>query len=122
MANLWTMDLRVARAKALTSGAGGDFRPAWSPDGQWIAFSSDRGSTLPFAHGRWERLQLVDLYVIHPDGTGLNADHRARQLLRQSEVVGRQPARDRLLHDGRTDAGIAEPTPLAGQRHAPRFD
>ncbi len=70
-ADLWTMDLASRRAKALTSGAGGDFRPSWSPDGQWIAFSSDRAGTIGFAHGRWEGLQLVDLYVIHPDGTGL---------------------------------------------------
>ena len=70
-ADLWTMDLKTRRAKALTSGPGGDFRPAWSPDGHWIAFSSDRGSTMPFAHGRWEHLHIVDLYVMHPDGTGL---------------------------------------------------
>src|SRR6476661_3631024 len=70
-ADLWTMDLQTRRARALTSGPGGDFRPSWSPDGKWIAFSSDRGSTMPFAHGRWERLQLADVYVIHPDGSGL---------------------------------------------------
>ncbi|HKB12431.1 MAG TPA: hypothetical protein VKD69_17340, partial [Vicinamibacterales bacterium] len=70
-ADLWTMDLQTRRAKALTSGPGGDFRPAWSPDGEWIAFSSDRGSTMPFAHGRWEHLQLADIYLIHPDGSGL---------------------------------------------------
>jgi TolB protein len=70
-AHLWTMDLETRRAKPLTSGSGGDFRPSWSPDGNWIAFSSDRGSTMPFAHGRWEHLQVVDVYVIRPDGTGL---------------------------------------------------
>ena len=70
-ADLWTMDLQTRRAKTLTLGEGGDFRPAWSPDGQWIAFSSDRESNLPFAHGRWEHLHLVDLYIVHPDGTGL---------------------------------------------------
>ena len=42
-----------------------------SPDGRWIAFSSDRASQLPFARGRWEHLQLADIYVMHPDGTGL---------------------------------------------------
>ena len=70
-ADLWTLDLATRRAKPLTTGAGGDFRPSWSPDGGWIAFSSDRESNLPFAHGRWEHLQLADLYIIHPDGSGL---------------------------------------------------
>ena len=70
-AHLWTMDLQTRRATRLTSGDGGDFRPSWSPDGAWIAFSSDRGSTLPFAHGRWEHLQIVDLYVVRTDGSGL---------------------------------------------------
>jgi TolB protein len=70
-ADLWTLNLQSRRAKALTSGPGGDFRPAWSPDGKWIAFASDRESTLPFAHGRWEALQLADIYLVHPDGTGL---------------------------------------------------
>jgi TolB protein len=69
--DLWTMDVATRRARALTSGPGGDFRPSWSPDGRWIAFSSDRTSTAPFGHGRWEELQLVDLYVMHPDGSGL---------------------------------------------------
>jgi Tol biopolymer transport system component len=70
-ADLWTMDVQTRRARALTSGPGGDFRPAWSPDGRWIAFASDRQSNLPFSHGRWEHLQLVDLFIVHPDGSGL---------------------------------------------------
>jgi TolB protein len=69
--DLWTIDLASRRTKALTSGAGGDFRPSWSPDGRWIAFSSDRAGAIGFGHGRWEGLLRADLYVIHPDGTGL---------------------------------------------------
>ena len=63
-ANLWTMDLSTLRAKRLTSGTDGDYRPSWSPDGKWIAFSSGRGNPKPFAHGRWERLQLADILQI----------------------------------------------------------
>jgi TolB protein len=76
-ANVWILDIASRRAKPLTSGNGGDYRPAWSPDGQWIAFSSSRGNTMTFAHGRWEHLQLADIYVVHPDGTGLRriGDH-----------------------------------------------
>jgi TolB protein len=70
-AHLWTIDLLTRRTKRLSSGRGGDFRPSWSPDGKWIAFSSDRGSALPFGYGRWERLQLADLYIIRPDGSEL---------------------------------------------------
>ena len=70
-ANLWILDVKTKIAHPLTSGHGGDFRPAWSPDGKWIAFSSDRESSLPYAKGRWEHLHIVDIYLIRPDGGGL---------------------------------------------------
>ncbi len=70
-ANLWILNIATHKAARLTTGDGGDFRPSWSPDGKWIAFSSDRGIDLPTAKGRWERLQLADVYLIRPDGSGL---------------------------------------------------
>ncbi len=70
-ANLWILDVATGKSVRLTTGDGCDYRPSWSPDGKWIAFSSDRGSDLPPAKGRWERLQLADVYLIHQDGSGL---------------------------------------------------
>jgi Tol biopolymer transport system component len=72
-ADLWIRDFRTNRETPLTSGRGGDFRPAWSPDGKWIAFSSDRGTKVKRDGGGqwWVQLQLADIYIIHPDGSAL---------------------------------------------------
>ena len=52
-ANVWVMDLRSGAMRNLTGAANvqGDtsnpnsfLRPSWSPDGQWLAFSSDRNT------------------------------------------------------------------------------
>ena len=82
-ANIWILDVHTRKVRNLTggqvlpAGAGtlqGVFRPSWSPDGNWIAFTSDRH--FPFkphvepAPG-WEHLQELSIYVIQPDGRGL---------------------------------------------------
>ncbi|MGK4301767.1 TolB family protein, partial [Klebsiella pneumoniae] len=45
-----------------TEGAWTDTMCNWSPDGEWIAFASDRHDP---GSGSFE------IYLIHPDGTGL---------------------------------------------------
>jgi TolB protein len=69
--DLWLLDLASNNARPLTSGPGGDFRPAWSPDGNWIAFSSDRTNGMPMGRGRWEHLDIHDVYVVRRDGSDL---------------------------------------------------
>ena len=40
--DVWTYDIERGVATRLTFGEGYDADPVWSPDGKWIAFSSDR--------------------------------------------------------------------------------
>lgn len=96
-ANLWLLEVASRKATPLTTGDGGDFRPSWSPDGKWIAFSSDRGSNLPAAKGRWERLQLADVYLVHPDGSGLR---RIDELHLNYPFAGSRMLRDMLSRQG----------------------
>jgi TolB protein len=81
-ANIWLLDIATKKYRNLTNSRSGNFRPSWSPDGKWIAFSSDRDSnpgTVPF---HWEHLQSTGIYVVRPDGTGL------RRLTRIGGVAG----------------------------------
>ena len=82
MANVWLMDVATRKTRNLTANRSGNFRPAWSPDGQWIAFSSDRGSRPPAYPGSWEQMQSTGIYIIRRDGTGL------RRLTRIDGVAG----------------------------------
>ncbi|QIL79281.1 hypothetical protein G7047_04685 [Diaphorobacter sp. HDW4A] len=80
-ANIWLKDVYSGRLTQLTGvgdvrGKEGKpdcyFRPSWSPDGKWIAFSSDRNTEWT-GHDQgqgWEHTQELAIYAIRPDGTG----------------------------------------------------
>ncbi len=80
-ANIWVRDLKRGQLRNLTGAADvqGDpagpncfFRPSWSPDGKWLAFSSDRNTDWSgHSEGRgWEHTQELSIYLIGADGRG----------------------------------------------------
>ncbi|KAJ0257555.1 hypothetical protein HA466_0084030 [Hirschfeldia incana] len=63
--NLYIMDAEKGEAGGLfrlTNGNWNDTIATWSPDNKWIVFASNR---------EYVGTLLMDLYVVHPDGTGL---------------------------------------------------
>ena len=61
--HIWTVDVRSGKARQLTDHAVYDEQqPAWSPDGKWIAFVSNRSPKPDFAP------DSIDLYVMPAQG------------------------------------------------------
>jgi Tol biopolymer transport system component len=93
-ANIWILDIKTRKARNLTGVPAlqaaegkmdGFFRPCWSPDGKWIAFSSDRGTDFKrhkFPLPGFEHIQAASIYVIEPNGEGL------RKLTPEGEMAG----------------------------------
>jgi Tol biopolymer transport system component len=80
--NIWILNLLTKKVFNLTTQStikgdtlkpNGFFRPAWSPDGKWLAFASDRNTEWK-GHGNgsgWEHVQELRIYLVKTDGTGL---------------------------------------------------
>src|SRR5690606_39104263 len=71
--DLWLVPTKPGRARQLTSGEASDTSPAWSPDGQLIAFVSTRGDdeqpqlyVIPVDGGEARRVTNVPTGVIAP--------------------------------------------------------
>ena len=76
--NIWLLDVKTKQARVFTPGTGNDFRPSWSPNGEWIAFTSDRNTEAKRVPGQWEHLQSTRLYIVRRDGSGLKSLTRGR--------------------------------------------
>jgi len=56
---IYVFELGTRKVTNVTNHRSLDIEPVWSPDGEWILFASNRDDP------------NFDLYVVHPDGTGL---------------------------------------------------
>ena len=77
---IWMASIDSGEARQFTSGNGRDEQPRWSPDGQWLAFLSERAEPgrrdlyrIPREGGEAEPLVLrkrgIDSFAWSPDGS-----------------------------------------------------
>jgi Tol biopolymer transport system component len=94
---VWTMELPNGKPRRLTDLSAGEFTPAWSPDGRWIAFVTwnDEGGDVyrmrADGRGRPERLTraraFYDNLAYSPDGARLVVARGPRQPRVEGESV-----------------------------------
>lgn len=83
LGDLYALPIAGGEARALTSGMAWDMQPRYSPDGRWIAFTSDRGGgdniwVLPRAGGEARQITREDFRLLvsptwSPDGNFIAA-------------------------------------------------
>jgi Tol biopolymer transport system component len=62
--NLFLADVETGRSFKLTNGPGKNDSPCWSPDGEWVAFLSDRSDPMRKPGSR----NRAQIWLIRPDG------------------------------------------------------
>jgi len=120
--NSWLLDLKTRQLRNLTGQAGiqgdpakpsGFFRPAWSPDGEWLALSSDRNTEWRARKGAWEHVQQLSVYMVRPDGSELRRVSNA-----QGDICAGSP---KWSPDGRRIAFYEIPVEQTWHAHRPEL-
>ena len=93
--DLWVVSVDGGEARPLTSHTGYEKMPVWSPDGQWIAFASDRHGNFDVfvvasAGGRARRLTFHSAADLPSDFTrdGKNVLFSSTRLDAPSAIIG----------------------------------
>src|SRR5882724_10620525 len=88
--DIYTLPIEGGKAKLIDGGMAFDSQPKFSPDGQWIAFLSDREGS-------------ENIWIMHPDGTG------AKQVSKDSNSEFASPSWDpkgKYVYVSKTHFGI----------------
>ncbi len=125
LTHLYTMELPGGTPARVTSGDGREFQPAWSPDGQWLAYvtwAHEGGHIVKIrADGKSAPQQLTRLAAFYrdpawtPDGTQIVALRAPRQ--QRVEATGMPSVDLIVLPTGGGDARAILPARGAGQPH-----
>jgi len=90
LGDIYTLPIEGGKAKLIDGGMSFDSQPKFSPDGQWIAFLSDREGS-------------ENIWIMHPDGTGV------KQVSKDSNSEFASPSWDpkgKYLYVSKTHFGI----------------